>query len=193
MIPIPALGLPAKLLILIAGLAFAFAAGWRVCDWRNDARLLESERQAAAQYRAGTERLLRLNHSIGQDLAIARTRAADERRTFARRLHDNTQPLAFCMPGIRPAGSPPDPDPVRLSADFGRLWNDALAIGLPADHRPGRDHGPDPWADPAASVTPEDALGNLAENGEQCNDLRERLIQAQRWAVGVSAGRNPHP
>lgn len=181
------LSLPTRLLILLAGLALAFAAGWRAANDHRDAQQLDAEREDAALYRAGTQRLLRLNQDIGRDLAAARQSAAAERRDYSRRLRD-AHTLAVCdsSPGLRLPGAA-DPGPVSLTADFGRLYNDALAIGLPADLRAGGDYRADPWADPAATVTPEDVLDAAADNGEQCNDLRTRLIAAQRWARGIGA------
>ncbi len=42
---------------------------------------------------------------------------------------------------------------------------------------------------PIPLAPPEDALANLAANGEQCNDLRGKLIAWQAWARSIGAAK----
>ena len=162
--------------------------GWTVRGWREDAARLEAER-------AAVENMQRIAGIYGQALDDANTaraadqqQAADDRRVWQRRLRDATRqkdkPLVVCGPGLERPRSDDSGVPVRFADAFVWLWDDGLAIGLPDPYRAARPDRSGAWADLAE---PEDLLANVAENGEQCNELRSRLLAVQGWWRKVTA------
>jgi hypothetical protein len=188
MIPLPSFA-AIRIGALVAVIAGAGVAGWMSRGWKEDAGRLDAERAARTLlvetvegWAAGAQELDRLR-------AEAEQQAAEDRRTFNRRLKDAQRQgrrLVGCEPVPHTGGLAGADPAVRFDPAFVGLWNDALAIGLPAPDRPGGDHRPDPAA---GVVEPDQILENTADNAEICNGLRERLRAAKRWAEGIGAVR----
>ena len=184
---------------LVAVVVGAGVAGWTARGWREDAARLEADREAHATYVATVEGWAAALQFINGQRDQDRQQAADDRREFDRRVKDARRgplavanvecPVSGAELGVGASGSglPVASVPVHrvaFTADFVRLWNDGLAVGLPATLRAGRSDGP---GDGAGFLDPEDILDNLAENGEACNELRSRLLAVQAWARSIGA------
>lgn len=178
----------AAALIGIAIVAACSAAGaWTARGWKEDAARLESERQAHARYIEIATAYGRALDAATAARAQDQQQAAADRQAYDRRLRDARKtetPLAVCGTGLDPARPDGHRLPVRFDPAFVRLWDDGLAIGLPATLRAA---SPDRSGARADLVEPEDLLANVAANGEQCNELRSRLLAVQAWWAGVAA------
>ena len=207
MIPIP---LPWKLLALAFALAVAWTTGWRMRGSHEAARQLAAERAAHETYVKTVDGWHAAVQEITRQREEDRHHAQNDRRTWQQQLDAVRAARAAAGPA-----APADPDradrlgPGSPSAGLGRdghpgrdcrdgpvvdrrLWDDALAIGLPAALRPRPPAGPRPAPDPAAAgaaaAVPLDlALENLADNGQRCNDLRGMLLDWQDWARSLGA------
>lgn len=153
MIPLPSLA-TVRLGALVAAIVGAGVAGWTVRGWKEDAARLDDER-------AAVENMRRIAGIYGQALDEAnaardtdRQQAAADRQDFDRRLRNATRPqskpLVVCGPGLRADGLADHRPAVRFDPDFVRLWNDGLAIGLPAALRADGGDGRGSVADTAA-------------------------------------------
>jgi hypothetical protein len=178
--------IPPSLVIPLVTLAAGLGIGWQVHSWKTVAEQAEAERQAAETYRRTVEGWSAAVQEITQDRETERRKAAADRRTFSRSLADEKAPLLECPPQVA-AGGPPAADP-RLSPAFVGLWNQSLAIGLPDALRPRRANGPGRSAS-AAGADPAEALANLADNAETCNDLRAKVLAWQAWARSIGAAK----
>lgn len=190
LIPAPYRLLVGVIAALVA-LAAAAGAGWTARGWKEDAARLEAERAQAKFNKETLEGWAAAVQKITADREADRQQAANERRQWQKEIDDAKRrgPLVLCGAGLRDDVAPrPGGAGARLSGDFVRLWNGAFGIGLPAALGPWRADGAGAEADPAG-VAPEDALENIAANGEQCNDLRGRLLAWQAWARSIGAAK----
>jgi len=142
-IPLP-FGLNAatiQLVALVAGFAVASVGGWVVRGWKEDAARLDAERDAHLIYVNTVDGWAAAMQEIGTQRVTDHQQAADDRRTFERRLKDATrprsEPLVVCGPGLDTDGMVAAGGPVRFAPAFVGLWNDGLDIGLPAALRSG--------------------------------------------------------
>ena len=170
-------------IIAAVGVAIcAGLAGWTVRGWQEDAARLDAERDAHANY-------IRIAATYGEALDAANDQratdhqqAAADRQEFDRRMKHATRKwkpaLAVCGDGLDAGRLDSTGLRVRFGNDFVGLWDDALAIGLPTPYRTTRPDRPGAGAD---LLDPEDLLANVATNGEQCNELRSRLLAVQAW------------
>lgn len=179
--------LQARIGLLVAAIIGAGIAGWTTRGWKEDAARLDAARAAHARYiqiaTAYGTALTEANAGRAQD----QQQAAADRREFNRRLTDEKRKgtqLVECGAGLVAGKLDQHSGAVRFDPAFVRLWDDGLAIGLPEAHRAARLDRPGAGAE---LLEPEDLLANVAENGEQCNDLRSRLLTIQRWWAGVEA------
>ena len=180
-----------RILALIVLLASVGLAGWTARGWKEDAVRLESERAAQETYRKTVEGWAAAAQVITESREQERQKSAADRRAWQKEIDDakRSGSLVVCGAGMGShEASGADGVAARLSGGFVRLWNDALAIGLPDTLRPWRADGAGAQADPAG-VAPEDALDNLAANAEQCNDLRGQVLAWQAWARKIGAAR----
>lgn len=176
-----------KGLALVAAVVGLLMTGWTARGWKEDAGRLKDERQAHEAYIKTTNDWAEVVQWINGQRDQERQQAVDDRREFDRRVNDakRDQQMVVCGNGVGPgAATEPGGSVVRFSPAFTGLWNDGLAIGLPAALRAGRSDGPSAGADPLEA---EDLLDNVAANGEACNELRGRLLAVQAWARSIGA------
>jgi len=106
-------GLPARILIGLALLAIAFTAGWRVCNDRRDAQLLEQERAD----RALADQQRKLVEALALELANDRAKKKAKDRIITQEV-------------TRYVEVTPAPDRVVLPGAW-RVRHDAAATGDP--------------------------------------------------------------
>jgi len=154
------MSLPVRLLLIIGLLALGFAAGWRVCDWRNDAAQLQEEREDRALAKARqvfTDRLaLLLEHQ--------RSVKADKDRTIIKEV-------------VRYESLTPADRRCALDGNW-RMLHDAAATGTPADPA-------GLAARTAPPITDAAALETVAGNYEACRDYIDQLNGWNDWWGGV--------
>ena len=194
MIPIP---LPWKLLGLAFALAVAWTTGWRMRGTHEAARQLAAERVAHETYVETVRGWQAAAQVITTEREKERHHAQADRRTWQQQLDAARAAGDRGGPGLGP-GDAHLRDPGRDGRDCRdraavprRLWDDALALGLPDALRPWPPDGPAAAADPAAApveaVPLDTALENLADNATACNDLRGLILDWQAWARSIGA------
>jgi hypothetical protein len=176
-----------RLWLMLAAVAMSALAGYQVRGWKEDSARLDAEREAHARY-------IQIATAYGTALTEANAgrakdqqQAASDRQEFTRRLKDESRKgtrLVGCDARLDVGRLDRHYGTVRFDPAFVRLWDDGLAIGLPEAYRTSR---PDRSGAGAELLDPEDLLTNVADNGEQCNDLRSRLLTVRRWWAGIEA------
>lgn len=191
MIPIP---LPWKLLGLAFVLAAAWTTGWRMRGTHEaglQARALAEAHQTYVKTVEGWQSATQVLTTAREE---ERRHAQNDRRTWQQQLDAARAAGDRGGAGLGPghadlgaAGRDGRGCRDRLVVDR-RLWDDALAIGLPDALRPWPPAGPGASPDPAAgAVSLDTALENLADNGQACNDVRGMLLDWQAWARSIGA------
>lgn len=178
-----------RIMLMIAAVALSALAGWATRGWKEDAARLAAERAAVKQLQEVAGRYGQALNNANDALAKDHLQASADRHDFNRRLRDARKhgtKLVGCDARLD-AGRPTDFG-IRVHFDpvFVRLWDDGLAVGLPAAYRTA---SPDRSGTGADLLDPEDLLENVAENGEQCNEMRSRLLVAKQWAVEIGAAK----
>jgi hypothetical protein len=176
-----------RLVVAIVVVLMSALAGWTTRGWKEDSARLDAERDAHARYiqiaTAYGTALTEANAGRAQD----QQQAASDRHDFDRRMKIETRKgtrLVGCGAGLKAGRLDHSRAAVRFDPAFVRLWDDGIAIGLPEAYRTSR---PDRSGIGAEFLDPEDLLANVADNGEQCNDLRSRLLTVKRWWAGIEA------
>jgi type II secretory pathway pseudopilin PulG len=176
-----------RLVVAIVVVLMSALAGWTTRGWKEDAARLDAEREAHARYIKIAEAYGTALNEANAGRAQDQQQAASDRQDFTRRLKDETRKgtrLVGCGAGLDAGRLDHSRAAVRFDPAFVGLWDDGLAVGLPEAYRAAR---PDRSGAGADLLEPEDLLANVAENGEQCNDLRSRLLTVKRWWAGVEA------
>jgi len=156
--------------LMITLVLVGFFAGLKIEGWRWDASLAVSSRAQANGLSKFITQQRGRNAALSGQLAAERAARASDQRSFEERLRNEKSLVSCPQPGDGAA---------HLSSAGVVLWNDALAIGLPATAGAG---GSDGTAGAAGPVAVDDALRNLAANSAICNGLRSQLLGWQRWA-----------
>lgn len=150
--------------MLVGASALAFAAGWRVDEWRH----------GAAEVKTITRTITVLQKQAQTSVAVAtKVQAGQDRvryvaQTITKEIHDAV---------------PPDADPA-LGFGFVRMW-DAASLGVPP--------GPAPAGQPDdadSGLKASDALANATDNFTTANVCLIQLQGWQEWArkVGLVGG-----
>jgi hypothetical protein len=127
------------LLGLIASALGGYAFGVRNTNNAHEAALGRAEKAWTEQYIAKVGEQRRLAAAVGDDLAKTEAQRRADRAAFNRRLADVSRPLITlsCPSQGLDAALVAAPEPGRVAdsgavftADFSRLWNDALSTGF---------------------------------------------------------------
>lgn len=171
----------------------AFIAGVNVESNHRDAQLLAAERAAAESYRAAVAHQRSQAAEIAQQLSAERRSRESDSASFREQLakaRRNGVALATCpgsetkervvlvsppteqKPEARGVGEP------RFTAEFGRLHDAAVSVGMPGASDSGGVDGP---ASASITFTAEEVLSVIAENGAKCSELRSQVIGFQNF------------
>lgn len=190
--PIP---IPWRILVVVFALAAAWTTGWRMRGTHEaglQARALAEAHQTYVRTVEGWQAATQVITTAREE---ERRHAQADRRTWQQQLDAARAAGDRGGAGLGPG-----------HADLGaagrdrlvvprRLWDDALALGLPDALRPWPPDGPaaaaDPAAGPAETVPLDTALENLADNATACNDLRGLMLDWQAWARSIGAAPAP--
>lgn len=157
---------PWVLLGLATALALSFLSGMRVQSDHAKAQLLVQERAMHEAYVAKVSEQRAIAQGVSKELndeSIKRQSDAVAFRAELARARTGAVQLAVCDQ----AGTG-----VRLTREFGRLWDNALEIGVPRPADSGRVDAPAARSD---SVEPADVLANHADNAEAWAECRAAL------------------
>jgi hypothetical protein len=171
--------------LALGAVVVAFLAGVQVEGDHRDSQQLALEHSNEAAYRDTVKRQRAAKADVSIELAATRAAAGIESRNLRERISHATQ-FSTCQPA-EPVALAPAADGradrggvSRFTAEFVRLWDDALWTGLPAAERAGgtaaATGGPDP-------VEARDLLDNHTDNAAICNDLRAQIRAWQAWAI----------
>lgn len=173
-----------RILILIAIVGAAIALGYGLGIDHEQAKQARTLRADLAAKDQAIERERTINGAISSELSAERSGREKDRIDFQRRLKNaNGKPLVVAQcPAVGAAGvSQSAAAPVRdvvFTADFAGLWDDALSIGASEAERSRRIDG----GTAGAGFSPDDILGNLAENAERWAGCRTQVRGWQSWA-----------
>ncbi len=182
------MSLAAKVLILaLLAIGAALAGMWTGVSWEQG----QEARRARAAERVYTQALLERaaknrtdNAEVAHQLAVERAARRRDTLNYRERLKNARTILTATCPQpagtiASAAGPPAAPARITCGPDCIRLWNAALAQGLPAAlGGPGADAG----AGGAGVAEIEDLFANLGDNAAACNGLRSQVMGWQRWA-----------
>lgn len=158
---------PWALLGIAIALAIAFLSGMRAQSERYKAQLLVQERAMHEAYVRTVREQRARAQAVSQELSHATLKRQSDAVAFRAELaraRTGAVQLAVCDP----VGTG-----VRLTRDFSRLYDGALAIGaVPSPGDPGRADAPAPGAGDALPV---DVLAVHAENAEAWAECRATL------------------
>ena len=163
---------PWVLLGLVVALSASLVGGMSFQDDRHQAALLVQERAMHDAYvRKVAEYRLHAQH-VAKELNDETTKRQSDAvafRTELARAKAGAVQLAVC----NPAGTG-----VRLTGDFGRLFDAGTALGVPSTGSPPATNGA---AERSSVFAPEDVLAANAENAEICGELRAQVLGFQKW------------
>lgn len=164
------------ILIRLALVAILFGAGaWTGYEWR-DGTAAKADLKRAQDAKDEQERLAGIAQDIGQALAKETRGRAGDRVTWRKKLKEAEHAGSLATAECPAQGAAV----VRLSADFVRLYDDAL-LRRKTDDRPATDdRAGGPGA--AQSVDPAAVLDNADENGERWASCRSTLRAWQAYA-----------
>lgn len=184
---------------ILLALVAALAAGARVGSSYEAGQQAKRDVRAAQQAVEKMDGYRVANAALAEQLALEQVGREEDRRKLQGEIRARTRSggvlTAVCSkpsPAAAPSGAVPEPGAtrVRCDGDCVRLWNSALAVGLPVAYR-GWDA--DAARSAADSVEGDELIENAADNFEACNVARGIALGWQQWAVKQGLWRGPSP